>query len=234
MHHPRNPQGPSPDIVSLKGRRFVYANETEEGRRLAEARIKDLTGGDTLTGRVPYSKADITFRPTHKLIIVGNHKPEITDMSAGMWRRVVLTPFDQTIPEAERDPELLETLRREGSGILNILLAGLRDCLQSGLQIPAKIKTATNAYRDEQDILADWVSGNCIAGASCSVMKTDLYADYGRRGLVLERLGRFDHDVGRAGDEIVCFQKPIADASETKYSCSSVKRTASSRGLSSG
>lgn len=71
MHHQRNPQGPSPDIVSLRGRRFVYANETEEGGRLAEVRIKDLTGGDTLTGRVPYGKADITFRPTHKLFIVG-------------------------------------------------------------------------------------------------------------------------------------------------------------------
>jgi P4 family phage/plasmid primase-like protien len=114
MHHQRNPQGPSPDIVSLKGRRFVYANETEEGRRLAEARVKELTGGDTLTGRVPYGKADITFVPTHKLIVVGNHKPEITDTSAGMWRRVILAPFDQTIPEASRDPKLLDTLKGEG------------------------------------------------------------------------------------------------------------------------
>ena len=178
MHHQRNPQGPSPDIVSLKGRRFVYANETEEGRRLAEARIKDLTGGDTLTGRVPYGKVEFAFRPTHKLIIVGNHKPEITDMSAGMWRRVLLTPFDQTIPKAQRDPNLLETLKTEGPGILNLLLLGLRDYLHDGLPTPTKIKAATDAYRDEQDILADWISGNCIAGASCSVKKMELYADY--------------------------------------------------------
>jgi putative DNA primase/helicase len=108
MQHQRNPQGPSPDIVALKGKRFVYANETEEGRRLAEARVKELTGGDMLTGRVPYGKADISFWPTHKLFIVGNHKPEITDNSTGMWRRVALVPFDTTIPEAHRDPHLLE------------------------------------------------------------------------------------------------------------------------------
>jgi P4 family phage/plasmid primase-like protien len=102
MQHQRSPQGPSPDIVALKGRRFVYANETEEGRRLAESRIKDMTGGDTMTGRVPYGKADITFTPTHKLVIVGNHRPEITDNSFGMWRRVALVPFDVTIPEAGR------------------------------------------------------------------------------------------------------------------------------------
>ena len=178
MHHQRNPQGPSPDIVSLKGRRFVYANETEEGRRLEEARVKDLTGGDTLTGRVPYGKANISFRPTHKLFVVGNHKPEITDTSFGMWRRVALIPFDQTIPEAKRDPKLLETLKGEGPGILNVLLAGLRDCLQSGLQIPEKIKAATAAYRDEQDIIGEWIAENCDTGPSCSVQKKVLYADY--------------------------------------------------------
>ena len=178
MHHQRNPQGPSPDIVSLKGRRFVYANETEEGRRLAEARIKDMTGGDTLSGRMPYGKADITFRPTHKLVIVGNHKPEITDNSCGMWRRVLLTPFEQTIPEAGRDPGLLETLKREGSGVLNWMLAGLREYQRSGLQIPEKIKAATVAYREEQDVLGDWIGESCKTGVGCSVKKNELYADY--------------------------------------------------------
>ena len=62
-------------------------------------------------------------------------------------------------------PSLLETLKREGSGILNIwMLAGLRDCLRSGLQIPEKIKAATAAYREEQDILGDWIAENCDTG----------------------------------------------------------------------
>jgi putative DNA primase/helicase len=178
MHHQRNPQGPSPDIVSLKGRRFVYANETEEGRRLAEARIKDMTGGDTLTGRMPYGKADITFQPTHKLVIVGNHKPEITDNSHGMWRRVLLIPFEQTIPEAKRDPRLVETLKTEGSGVLNWMLAGLREYQRNGLQVPEKIKGATAAYRDEQDIIGEWIAENCGTGPSCSAQKSGLYLDY--------------------------------------------------------
>lgn len=179
MHHQRSPQGPSPDVVALKGQRFVYANETEEGRRLAEARIKDMTGGDTLTGRVPYGKAAITFSPTHKLAIVGNHRPEITDNSFGMWRRVALVPFEVTIPENERDARLLDKLKAtEGPGILNWALAGLRELQKGGLKVPKKIEAATAAYRDEQDVIGDWLGDHCDVGTGQSERKQDLYRAY--------------------------------------------------------
>ena len=203
MQHQRNPQGPSPDIVGLKGVRLAFANETEEGRRLAEARVKDLTGGDTLTGRLPYGKADIAFRPTHKLFIVGNHKPEIADISFGMWRRVSLIPFEQTISEERRDPRLLEALKLEGAGILNVALLGLQDVRRSGLSMPAKIRAATAAYRDEQDILAEWIGESCDAGGGCTIQKTVLYTDYrlwaernGHRPLSQSKLTRRLNDRG--------------------------------------
>lgn len=178
MQHQRNPQGPSPDIVALKGVRLAYASETEEGQRFAAARIKELTGGDTLNGRVPYGKADICFQPTHKLMIVGNHKPEISDMSHGMWRRVMLIGFEQTIPQANRDPHLHEKLKGEGPGILNWALAGLRAWRHSGLQIPKAVRDATIAYRDDQDILGDWLRERCDVGAMLTVAKRNVYLDY--------------------------------------------------------
>ena len=178
MQHQRSPQGPSPDIVGLKGVRFAYANETEEGRRLAEARVKELTGGDTLTGRVPYGKVEISFRTTHKLMLAGNHKPEIADMSQGMWRRVLLVGFEQTIPPSKREPHLLETLKTEGSGILSWALEGYRQWQQQGLCIPKAISKATECYRDEQDIIGEWLSDNCHLGPGLSVRKADLYQNY--------------------------------------------------------
>ena len=180
MRQRRNPQGPSLDIVSLKGVRFAYANETGEGVHLDEARVKELTGGDTLTGRAPYGKADISFRPSHKLCVVGNHKPEIADTSFGMWRRVVLTPFDQTIPEANRDPHLLETLKEEGPGILNWALVGLLTWQKIGLQIPKSIADATATYRNEQDMLGDWIGENCVTGSRYREAKSVLYENYKR------------------------------------------------------
>jgi len=178
MHHQRSPQGPSPDIVALKGVRLAYANETEEGRRLAEARVKDMTGGDTLTGRVPYGKSDITFQPSHKLVVVGNHRPEITDNSFGMWRRVALTPFDVTIPEDRRDPRLLESLKEEGPGILNWALEGLRLWMAGGLAVPKKIEAATAAYRDDQDVIGEWIDDHCDTGTQCTAKKGKIYSAY--------------------------------------------------------
>jgi putative DNA primase/helicase len=178
MQHQRSPQGPSPDIVALKGVRLAYANETEEGRRLAEARVKEMTGGDSLTGRVPYGKADITFAPSHKLMIVGNHRPEITDNSFGMWRRVALTPFDVTIPEDQRDPRLLEALKEEGPGILNWALEGLRQWQAGGLAVPQKILAATEEYRDEQDVIGEWIADHCDTGAGRTIKKDQAYKAY--------------------------------------------------------
>lgn len=178
MQQQRNSQGPSPDIVALKGRRMVYCNEVEENRRLAEARVKELTGGDTLTGRAVYGKVDITFRPTHKLVMVGNYQPEITDMSHGMWRRMLLIPFDQTIDPEKCDDELSEKLKAEGSGILNWMLAGYHDYLTHGIVVPQSIKNATNAYKTEQDVIGEWVSDHCIIDASQSSCKRKLYKAY--------------------------------------------------------
>jgi putative DNA primase/helicase len=96
---------------------------------------------------VPYGTAPITFRPTHKLVIVGNYKPDITDNSTGMWSRVGLVPFDEVIPPEKRDRHLLERLKNEGSGILNWMLQGYASWRKHGLLIPKKIDAATQAYR---------------------------------------------------------------------------------------
>lgn len=178
MRHQRSPQGPSPDIVALKGVRFAYANETEEGCKLAESKVKEMTGGDTLTGRVPYGTAAISFQPTHKLIMVGNHKPEISDVSYGMWRRVLLILFGVTIPPAQRDGQLLSKLKAEGHGILNWMLEGLRMWQKDGLKVPKKIEAATAAYQDEQDTLKEWLSEHCEVETGATVKKEDAYQAY--------------------------------------------------------
>jgi len=178
MHHQRNPQGPSPDIVGLKGRRLVYCNEIEEGRHLAEARVKELTGGDTLSGRTPYAKEEVSFQPTHSLVMVGNHQPEIHDMSHGMWRRMLMVRFDQIIPDAKRDADLVNKLKAEASGILNWALDGYQSYKKSGLLIPSAVTKAIDVYKDEQDLIGEWINDHCVLNASAKTSKHDCYKAY--------------------------------------------------------
>jgi P4 family phage/plasmid primase-like protien len=180
MAHQRSPQAASPDIVALKGRRLVYANETSEGQRLADARVKDLTGGDTLTGRLPYGKASVSFSPSHKLMLVGNHKPVITDTSSGMWGRVVLIPFDVVIPPDQRDRQLLQKLQQEGPGILNWALSGLADYRRNALCVPPSLDTVTKAYREEQDMVGEWVVDHCLRASELKSKSTDAYRAFKR------------------------------------------------------
>ena len=203
MQNTRSSQGPSADLAALKGCRLAFCNEVEEGRWLAEARVKELTGGDTITARVPYAKSAITFRPSFTLVMVGNHRPEIHDTSTGMWRRMLLIPFDTIIPEAKRDPNLLEKLKEEGPGILNWALAGYHDYLRHGLRVPKTVTESTRVYRDEQDIIGEWVREHCNVTTGAVYSKSEMYKAYQNwsktRGQHPLSLGRFSRRLSDRG-----------------------------------
>ena len=104
------------DLPGLRGARLVTATETEEGRRWAEARIKQLTGGDMISAR--FMRQDFfEFSPAFKLVIAGNHKPSLRSVDEAIRRRFHLIPFGVTIPAGERDGELADKLRTEWPGI---------------------------------------------------------------------------------------------------------------------
>jgi putative DNA primase/helicase len=178
MQHFRNTQAASPDLVQLQGRRFIYANETTEGRFLDDARVKDLTGGDTITGRLPYAKAAISFEPTHKLIIAGNHSPIVTDDSDGLWRRMILMKFTQKFEGEDCDRDLPAKLRAEAAGIFNLWRKGFAEWHKDGLMIPASLRNATNVYRTEQDLLEQFIREECVVGATESCTHNDLKRRY--------------------------------------------------------
>lgn len=140
----------TPDMIPLVNARFVRASEPEEGERLQEAKIKELTGGEPMLVRG--LNADFfEFLPVFKLTISGNHKPDIRGTDDGIWRRLLLVPFDVQIPKEERDPLLVQKLFEERAGILNWAIDGLLDYLENGLQEPDMVLAATQEYRDESD-----------------------------------------------------------------------------------
>lgn len=165
------------DIAALAGARYVTVSETPEGARLNESLVKDLTGGDTITARFLRHEF-FSFRPQFKLWVRGNHKPQIRGTDDGIWRRLMLIPFTVQIPESEVDASLPERLRGELPGILSWALKGCKDWQLNGLQPPQSVKDALAEYRQEMDILGDFISGCCVLGENATAESTALYNRY--------------------------------------------------------
>jgi putative DNA primase/helicase len=165
------------DVAALRGARFVAAVESEEGRRLAEVRVKELTGGDTIAAR--FMRAEwFTFRPVCKLWLATNHKPQVRGTDLAIWRRIRLIPFTVTIPETERNPGLPEKLVAELPGILAWAVEGCLEWQAKGLEPPQAVLAATNEYRAEQDILRAFLDDRCAFGSACEVTSAALYRAY--------------------------------------------------------
>jgi putative DNA primase/helicase len=199
----------TPDLIPLMGARLVRAAEPEQGTRFQEAMIKDLLGGESMLVR-QLQKEFVEVKPKFKLTISGNHKPEIRGTDDGIWRRVMLVPFDVQIPKAERDPLLGEKLWEERAGILNWLTGGLLDYLDGGLREPSTVTEATTEYRRDSDPLGtflsdatditgadeDWMTAKDLIAAAAFWMDDNIGGAWGTRTLSLrlkEKAGRWRH-----------------------------------------
>jgi len=160
------------EIARLKGVRLVTAQETPKGRAWDEAKVKNLTGGGTLTGRFMRGNF-FDFTPTHKLLISGNYKPSLRNVDEAIRRRILLIPFTVRIPEDERDPKLIEKLKAEWPAILRWILDGCLEWQRVGLVVPTIVRDASNAYFAEQDTLAQWAE-QAIVRAPGAFILTDI------------------------------------------------------------
>ncbi|MBT3271267.1 hypothetical protein HN371_29285 [Candidatus Poribacteria bacterium] len=168
----------TPELADLRGKRFVSARETQEMRRLDEARVKMLTGGDPITARLLYRDL-FTFMPQFKVWLAVNHKPVIKDTSEGMWSRVRFLPFTVSFKGRE-DHDLERKLMAERAGILNWAIQGAVEWAQNGLQDPEVVLTATREYRDESDVVGNFLEECTHAAANGKVSAKALYAAYRR------------------------------------------------------
>ena len=171
-------EGATPLLARLQGVRLVIAPETEDGQRLAESTVKQLTGGDTMVARPMYGHP-FEFQPKFKLAIVGNHKPVIRGDDHGIWRRVHLLPFSRIFEPHEQDRNLPEKLRQELPGILNWAIQGCLMWQRAGrLQLPEIMLREAQEYRSEMDLLAQGLSDVSDVGPGLATTGTNAYASF--------------------------------------------------------
>jgi len=173
------------ELAGLFGKRLVIAQETNAGARLAEATVKMLTGGDIISAR--RMREDFwTFAPTHKVVLVTNHRPRIVGNDHAIWRRLVLVPFARKFwnpdkgetgtAELRQDKTLAVKLKAEAEGVLAWMVQGCLEWQRNGLQIPDSVRAATAEYRSEQDTLGRFAETCCIRSNAVRVKFSSLYS----------------------------------------------------------
>lgn len=165
------------DVAALRGARLVTVSEVNDGQRLNEALIKDLTGGDTISARFMRGEF-FSFAPSFKLWLHGNHKPQIRGTDEGIWRRLRLVPFEVRLTEAQQDKTLPRRLRTEMPGILTWCVQGCLQWQQHGLSAPKAVLAATDAYRGEMDALGAFLADCCTLDPDQRATKSDMWQTY--------------------------------------------------------
>ena len=170
-------QGVGNDVAALKGARFVSAAEVEKGRRLAESKVKQLTGRDTVTARFLFGE-NFDFKPEFKLWLSTNNKPVIQGTDDAIWDRIRLIPFTQRFDGHKADPKLPDKLRHEIAGVFAWMVEGCLEWQEHGLQEPKTVTEATKQYREEMDTLASFLDEVCVMGPHHRVLAEKLYQRY--------------------------------------------------------
>jgi putative DNA primase/helicase len=163
--------------ADLFGKRFVATIETDQGRRMAEALMKQLTGGDKIRARKMH-KDFFEFEPTFKLFLAANHKPAVRGRDHAVWRRIKLVPFTVTISDEEKDKDLPNKLKAELPGILRWAVEGCLTWQKYGLGEPDEVRQATSAYRAEQDTIATFIAECCFVSSEVKVRSSLLWHAY--------------------------------------------------------
>lgn len=165
------------DIARLSKARFVTSSEPNEGFRFDEGLIKQITGGDKVTARFLYAE-EFEYTPKFKIWVSTNHKPIIRGTDDGIWRRLVLIPFDVQIPEEKVDKDLKYKLLREAPAILNWMAEGAYMWMREGLELPEKLKDAGQTYRTEMDVVEQFIQEKCKRAEGVRETGKALYEEY--------------------------------------------------------
>ena len=165
------------DLARLKGARFVTTGENNEGSKLNEGLVKQITGGEQITARFLYG-TEFEFYPNFKIWIQTNHKPIIRGTDAGIWRRIHAIPLTYKVSESKRDKDLVKKLESELPSILSWAVEGCLLWQKEGLKLPPVIAAGIQEYKNEMDIISTFISEECDLITDWETNANVLYSEY--------------------------------------------------------
>lgn len=166
--------------MDLRGARWVVVSESDKGRRLAEATVKRLTGGDRIKAR-RMRRDFVEFDPSHTAALITNHLPKVSGDDPALWARLRVVPFDVVFSkdgEPRQDPDLTTKLQLEIDAVLTWAIQGWQEYQEKGLAEPDAVSEATSEYQTESDAVARFILERCITGPAFSARSGQLFDAY--------------------------------------------------------
>ncbi len=173
--------GPREDLLRLRTARMLFIGELDESAHLREHVVKMLTGDDTIIARGVNARTSVEFKPRFVPIMSTNHRPIIKGSDNGIWRRILMIPFERNFKEDEtlsEDVNRPAKIAMESRGILRWLIEGALEYQRVGLCVPAGISEARDEYRDDMDILKDWIDTRCVFESNAVTKANDLFISW--------------------------------------------------------
>ena len=165
------------DIMSLVGCRTLISRELEKESTLNSAKLKQLTGNDSVSARnlrAKYQKVKIKG----KFLIITNEIPRITDKSNGIWRRMHVLPFTRSFDDDEADIDLEDKLTAELPGIFNWAMEGLRRYQINGLAETKLMRKIKLDLREEVVPLEEFIATHYEVSTTERINTRTLYDHY--------------------------------------------------------
>lgn len=169
-----NGTGPDAVTMGLIGKRIFWFSETNENDRLDVAKLKEMSGGDTLSARAPHGRRQVEFTLSALMLTLTNKKPRVPHNDPALWERIHLISHENSFldnpdpnnpNQFKSDKKLNEKLKKQAPGILLWLVQGCLLYQEFGLLPPAKVHASTKEYQQSQDIFGHFISECCITGS---------------------------------------------------------------------
>lgn len=192
----------SEDVARLAGIRYVKTTEIGPRDKLNEKFVKDLSGGDIITARLPYGRS-YDFKAELMLWIYGNEKIKVEGQDVGIKDRFTFIPLMFKVPSGKQKKDMAEyIIKHESSGVLNWLIQGCLNWQHEGLKKPAEITEATTEFFAEQDPVNVFIT-ECCKQSDAGVKYKTLYDSFTEYSDVHLSKQRFSKNLKRLGHEIV-------------------------------
>lgn len=169
-----------PEIAEVKGKRLLIAAELEEGMRLSTSTVKQLCSTDKIKGEKKY-KAPFDFTPSHTLVLYTNHLPRVGAMDTGIWRRLIVIPFNATISGKSDIKNYAGYLQKNAAPyILRWIIVGAQKAIRDNFsfRLPRCVEDAINKYRRDSDWLSHFMEECCETGDDYHEKSGDVYSNY--------------------------------------------------------